>query len=74
MDLKSAVGHVSTGNNLELPQAMGIDHYAGLFGGGVDDYSQWRYTTNGATTIQNTYITTALTDLAIEWINTQDQP
>ena len=32
------------------------------------------FTTNGATTVQDSYITTALTDLAIEWIAEQEQP
>ena len=66
--------HVSAGNDFDLPEAMGVGHYAGLFGGGVDDYAQWRFTTNGATTVQDSYITTALTDLAIEWIAEQEQP
>ena len=26
--------HVSAGNDFDLPEAMGVDHYAGLFGGG----------------------------------------
>ena len=30
--------HVSAGNDFNLPEAMGVGHYAGLFGGGVDDY------------------------------------
>ena len=60
-------------NDFNLPEAMGVGHYAGLFGGGVDDYAQWRFTTNGATTVQDSYITTALTDLAIEWIAEQEQ-
>ena len=28
-------------NDFNLPEAMGVGHYAGLFGGGVDDYAQW---------------------------------
>ena len=31
--------HVSAGNDFNLPEAMGVGHYAGLFGGGVDDYA-----------------------------------
>ena len=66
--------HVSAGNDFDLPEAMGVDHYAGLFGGGVDDYSEWRLTANGSTTVQNSYITSALTDMALEWITAQEQP
>ena len=66
--------HVSAGNDFDLPEAMGVDYYAGLFGGGVDDYSAWRLTANGSTTVQDSYITTALTDMALEWITAQEQP
>ena len=66
--------HVTAGDAFEVPEAMGVDHYAGLFSGGVNDYHRWRFTTNGMTTTQNSYITTALTDLALEWINAQEQP
>ena len=61
--------HVTAGDAFEVPEAMGMDHYAGLFSGGVNDYHRWRFTSNGITTSQNSYITTALTDLALEWIN-----
>ena len=66
--------HVSAGDNYDLPEAMGVDYYAGLFNGGVNDYSRWRFTVNGSSSIQNSYITSVLTDLAIEWIVAQNQP
>jgi arylsulfatase A-like enzyme len=53
---------------------MGIGYYAGLLNGGVEDYSNWRFTENGVTNISNEYITTKITDLAIDWIDQQNQP
>lgn len=66
--------HVTTNNQYDRPEAMGVGHYAGLFTGGVNDYSNWLLTTDGSAIRQDTYMTTALTDLAIDWIAGQDQP
>lgn len=61
-------------NSPERPTEMGIGYYAGLLNGGVEDYSNWRFTENGVTNISNEYITTKITDLAIDWIDQQNQP
>ena len=61
----------STGFN---PETFGIDYYAGLIRGVVDDYYQWQLTEDGATSQQTTYITEKFTDLAINWVNTQSKP
>ena len=53
---------------------MGIDHYAGLIPGTIKDYNQWELTINGKTITSEEYITTQLTDLAIEWVNAQEKP
>lgn len=66
--------HVTTNDQYDRPETMGVGHYAGLFTGGVNDYSNWLLTTNGSTTRQASYMTSALTDLAIDWIAGQDQP
>lgn len=66
--------HVSNENVYLRPEEMGVGYYAGLFSGGVNNYSNWQLTTNGSTVRQNNYITTTLTDLAIDWIQAQDQP
>ena len=65
--------HVTSNNQYDRPEAMGVGHYAGLFNGGVNDYSNWMLTTNGSTRRQNSYMTSALTDLAIDWIAAQNQ-
>ena len=66
--------HLSARNSPNVPQEMGIGYYAGLYSGGVESYNDWSLNINGTTTNQTSYITTALTDLAIEWINAQGSP
>lgn len=61
----------STGFN---PETFGIDYYAGLIRGAVDNYYQWQLTEDGATSQQTTYITEKFTDLAINWVNDQSKP
>jgi arylsulfatase A-like enzyme len=56
------------------PNVMGIPHYAGLLSGAVNNYDQWPLTINGTTAPSTTYITTAITDLAIDWIGQQSAP
>lgn len=66
--------HLS-GNNVTFnPESMGIDYYAGLIRGAVDDYYQWLLTEDGSTSLQSSYITEAFTELAIDWVNAQDKP
>lgn len=65
--------HLSNGEP-ERPTQMGIDYYAGLLGGGVGNYNSWQLTENGQSAMYSGYITTKITDLAINWIQTQEQP
>ncbi len=69
--------HLAGGNpNNELthPNDSGVDYYAGNIAGTLDDYSLWPLTTNGVTTESSVYHTTAVTDLAIDWIEEQQNP
>jgi arylsulfatase A-like enzyme len=66
--------HLSSRSTPNRPQEMGIGHYAGLYTGGVDDYNNWSLNTNGESSNETSYITTKLTDLAIDWIGAQEQP
>lgn len=66
--------HLSGNNTGFDPRSFGIDHYAGLIRGAVDNYYQWQLTQDGATSLQTSYITEVLTDLAIDWVNDQDKP
>ena len=55
------------------PESMGIDYYAGVLTSDVDDYYGWPLTADGVTTTETGYSTEVLTDLAIEWVHTQDK-
>jgi len=68
------IGKWHLSNDLNQPLAMGIDYYAGILSGGVTDYESWSLVENGATTTSNEYVTTKLTNLAIDWVNAQNQP
>ena len=65
--------HLSNKEN-NRPNEMGIDYFAGLIPGTLVDYNQWEFTINGHSTISEEYISTQLTDLAIEWVNAQEKP
>ncbi len=66
--------HLSGTNTTVNPETFGIDYYAGLIRGAVNDYYQWPLTENGATSQNTEYITEVLTDLSIDWINEQSKP
>ena len=53
---------------------MGIDYYSGIIRGAVTDYYQWQLSEDGITKTQNTYVTEALTNTSIDWINQQTKP
>ena len=54
------------------PSNMGIDYYAGIIGGGIQNYYSWSFSKNGNSSQSTEYSTTKLTNEAIEWINNQD--
>ncbi len=64
----------NTNNLLSHPNDSGVGYYAGNISGTIDDYSDWPLTINGNTTTSNTYHTTHVTDLAIDWIEQQQNP
>jgi len=55
------------------PTDMGADYFAGILSG-VRSYYSWNLIQNGQTTKSSSYITSKLTDLAIEWTAAQTQP
>ncbi|MFH6605143.1 sulfatase-like hydrolase/transferase [Maribacter algicola] len=66
--------HLSGSNSTINPETFGIDYYAGLVRGAVDDYYQWQLNESGNTSQNTEYITEVFTDLSINWINQQSKP
>ncbi|BDD12117.1 N-acetylgalactosamine-6-sulfatase (plasmid) [Fulvitalea axinellae] len=64
--------HLSNGDP-NRPTDMGIDYYAGLLSGTASSYYDWNLVENGTSSPTTEYITTKTTDLAIDWINSQDK-
>lgn len=63
------------GNNTNFnPETLGIDYYAGLIRGSVDDYYNWQMTEDGSSSSQSSYTTEKFTDLSIDWVNDQSKP
>lgn len=56
------------------PELMGISHYAGFLTGALENYWDWTLTENGQQTNQTEYVTTAFTNLAIDWVKQQQSP
>ena len=70
----AVIGKWHLSNNESHPNDMGINHFAGLLGGGVQSYWNWNLTINGVTTKSTEYTTTKFTDLATDWIADQTTP
>ncbi|MDD7885717.1 sulfatase-like hydrolase/transferase [Flavivirga sp. 57AJ16] len=70
----AVIGKWHLSNNENHPNNMGINHFAGLIGGGVQSYWNWNLTINGITTKSTEYTTTKFTDLAINWVAEQTTP
>lgn len=68
--------HLAGGNSQNLTHSIesGVDYYAGTIEGVIDDYYSWPLTANGATETSTVYHTTAMTDLAIDWVAAQNSP
>lgn len=66
--------HLSGNNSGSNPETFGIDYYAGLIRGAVNDYYQWELSEDGVTSQSTEYITEVFTDLSIDWINQQSKP
>ena len=56
------------------PNQSGIDFYSGNIAGVMNNYNKWELTRNGVTSESNDYHTTAISDMAIEWIDQQSDP
>jgi arylsulfatase A-like enzyme len=70
----AVIGKWHLSNDANHPTNMGVDYYAGLLSGGVQSYTNWMFTENGESKPSNEYTTTKITDVAINWINEQEDP
>lgn len=70
----SVIGKWHLSRSATHPNDMGVDYYAGTLGGGVPSYIGWNLNINGTTSSSSEYITTKLTDLAIDWVDAQTKP
>jgi arylsulfatase A-like enzyme len=52
----------------------GVEHFAGITTGGVQDYFDWTLNVNGTNSNSTNYVTSELTDQAIDWVSQQTQP
>ena len=64
----------NTNNQQTHPNEVGVDYYAGNLTGALDSYNDWPLNINGVTSNETTYHTTKVTDLAIDWIEEQNNP
>ena len=67
------IGKWHLSNIISQPTDMGVDYFAGIMSG-VKSYYSWNLIQNGQTTSSSSYITSKLTDLAIDWTAAQTQP
>ena len=66
--------HISSPFNVDQLEDHGVDYFEGLRAGGVNDYYNWNKIENGQQVAVEEYITTHLTNAAIDWMDEQDQP
>jgi len=66
--------HISKPVNALHPTWHSADHYMGVLEGGVLAYDGWDKTENAVTTNSTDYVTSYLTDDAINWIDNQSNP
>ena len=72
-DYASAViGKWHLGGGASGPNNLGLDFFAGILRGSIQNYLNWDIVTNGMTADTTTYATTELTDRAIDWVADQD--
>ena len=55
------------------PNDRGVPYYAGILAGALNDYSNWNVTEQAATSATTDYSTSKLTDLAVNWVDSQGE-
>lgn len=56
---------------VRAPNVAGWNHFSGVLGGGVSNYSRWPHTTNGVTRENRGYITSVLVNDFLNWAGRQ---
>lgn len=74
-DYSSAIiGKWHLGGGRTGPNDFGVDHFAGILSGAVGDYFDWTLNVNGVNSAVTNYVTSELTDQAINWVDQQSDP
>ena len=68
------IGKWHLGGGATGPNDFGIDYFAGFMNGGVSDYFDWTRIINGTSSANTNYVTSELTDLAVDWTADQTSP
>ena len=68
------IGKWHLGGGDSGPNDFGIDYFAGILSGSIPDYFDWSLTVNGVSSQQTNYVTSELTDLAVDWVENQTSP
>ena len=71
-DPRAGVAYADASKVLQHVRDIGVTNFHGILGGALTDYFSWNiYDSNGPALPTTTYSTTALTDLAIDYIHEQ---
>ena len=68
------IGKWHLGGGATGPNDFGIDYFAGILNGSIPDYFNWNLNINGVSSTETDYATSALTDLAVDWVEDQTTP
>ena len=66
--------HLSGSNGNFNPETLGMDYYAGVMRGGVQDYYSWQLKEDGIGSLNTDYTTEVFTGLSKDWISSQTKP
>ncbi len=65
--------HLSGDGMIDNPENFGLDYYAGITGGGVQNYFSWPFTEDEVKTNETEYSSKKFIDLSIDWIEAQNK-
>ena len=66
--------HLSRMATAAAPYAFGMDYYDGVTRGNVTDYYSWTRDRDGVRTTESEYVTTALTNATLDWVDGRTRP